>query len=392
MNVLFTRARRRCEVFTTLSADDIDITDNPSGGPRAFKSFLQYAERGQIDLPAVTGKGPDSPFEEQVILALQRLGYEVETQVGCAGFFIDLAILDKVTRGRYLIGIECDGASYHSARSARDRDRLRQSVLEDLGWQLHRIWSTAWFRERDREMERLVAAIEAAKVRSNNPLKPVSQVKFDDYIDESGQGADQDGKVKSEPVQQLRNIPKYQMYHLQVDLRGMDLHMVPTATLIEWLFRIVEAEGPIHWLEAARRIATGAGIQRIGGRIQDAIERACKIGASKGKFKNHGDFLASANQAQCPIRDRSDLPGQMKRLSLVAPEEIDAATELVTGESYGIGFDQAAVAACRLLGFARVTEEMQTMAERRRDSLLARGRLEQRGEMLFVAESPVAQQ
>ena len=191
--------------------------------------------------------------------------------------------------------------------------------------------------------------------------------------------------------QPIQKMPKYQMCRLDVDLRGTELHLVPTATLIDWLFRVVEMEGPIHWLEAARRIAISVGVQRVGGRIKDSIERACKAGSRSGKFIADGDFLKSANQRQCPIRDRSDLPGQMKRISLVAPDEIDAAIEFVTGESYGISFDAAAGAACRVLGFARVTDEMQTIAERRRDSLLARGRLEQRGDMLFLCGTPVGQ-
>ncbi len=309
LNVLFSRARRRCEVFTGLSADEIDISDNPGGGVKAFKSFLQYAERGQIDVPIVTGKTPDSPFEEQVVATLQRLGYAVETQVGCAGFFIDIAVLDEVTRGRYLIGVECDGASYHSARSARDRDRLRQAVLEGLGWRLHRIWSTAWFREREREIERLVAAIEAAKHQPGTPQTPTCQAILPDNNEIVGDPeADAVEEIHAKPVQPVREIPKYEICRLHVELRGMDLHLVPTVTLIDWLCRVVEAEGPIHWLEAARRIAMGAGVQRVGGRIQDSIERACKAGTRSARFLADGDFLKSANQRQCPIRDRSDLP------------------------------------------------------------------------------------
>jgi len=335
LNVLFTRARRRCEVFTTLCSDDIDISENPAGGLRALKSFLRYAESGQLDLPVVTGRGPDSPFEEQVVAALQRLHYTVETQVGCAGFFIDIAVLDEATPGRYLIGIECDGAAYHSARSARDRDRLRQSVLEELGWQLHRIWSTAWFRERDREIERLVAAIDAAKTRSNAPPRSVNPPEPNgDCGDEDDAGVNSVEVSQTEPTEPVRKMPEYQMCRLDIDLRGTELHLVPTATLIDWLFRVVEAEGPIHWLEAARRIAGGAGVQRVGGRIQDSIERACKVGSRNGRFLANGDFLKSVNQGQCPVRDRSGLPGQMKKLLLVAPDEIDAAIEFVTGESY----------------------------------------------------------
>ncbi len=96
------------------------------------------------------------------------------TQVGSAGFFLDLAIVGPSAPGRYLLGIECDGAAYHSARSTRDRDRLRQAVLEGLGWNIHRIWSTAWFRDPAKETEKLIVAIRAAEVDtqiSNRPSK-----------------------------------------------------------------------------------------------------------------------------------------------------------------------------------------------------------------------------
>src|SRR5215212_2308559 len=99
----------------------------------------------------------------------ERLGYQVETQVGSAGFFIDLAIVDPERPGRYLLGIECDGATYHSARSARDRDRLRQEVLESLGWRIHRVWSTDWFSNPEGELKRLVGSIEEAKLYGGPP-------------------------------------------------------------------------------------------------------------------------------------------------------------------------------------------------------------------------------
>ena len=100
---------------------------------RVLKRFLAYAETGKLDMTVPSGRQADSPFEEEVADQLRRLGYEVEHQVGSGGFFIDLAVIDEDHPGRFLLGVECDGASYHSARSARDRDRLRQEVLERLG-------------------------------------------------------------------------------------------------------------------------------------------------------------------------------------------------------------------------------------------------------------------
>jgi very-short-patch-repair endonuclease len=164
LNVLISRARQRCEVFTNLTDDDLDLNRTASEGVRALKTFLKYARTGDLQAgPHPTGRPPDSPFEEEVRLALEARGHRVAAQVGQAGFFIDLAVIDPAQPGRYLLGIECDGATYHSALSARDRDRLRQQILEGLGWKIHRVWSTDWFQNPGREIERLEEALKAAQ-------------------------------------------------------------------------------------------------------------------------------------------------------------------------------------------------------------------------------------
>ena len=94
---------------------------------------------------------------------VRRAGYEVHHQVGCSGYRIDLAVVDPSAPGRYLLGIECDGATYHRAATARDRDKLRQSILEGLGWELYRIWSTDWWHKSDQEMEQLLARLNTLK-------------------------------------------------------------------------------------------------------------------------------------------------------------------------------------------------------------------------------------
>ena len=113
-----------------------------------FKAFLDYADRGREALAsAVISADTHSfqpPFEEEVFKELQGRGLTLHTQVGCSGYRIDMAVVDPTAPGRYILGIECDGAMYHSSRTARDRDRLRQALLNGLGWELCRIWSTDW--------------------------------------------------------------------------------------------------------------------------------------------------------------------------------------------------------------------------------------------------------
>jgi very-short-patch-repair endonuclease len=166
LNVLFTRARIRCEVFASFSSGDIDLARTTRAGARVLKRFMRFAETGILDVPSPMGD-PDSPFEEAVGKYIGSLNYEFDFQVGSAGFKIDLAVKHPERPGEYILAIECDGATYHSARWARERDRLRQQVLEDHGWHFHRIWSIDWFRNSERAKARLADAIEVARLRAN---------------------------------------------------------------------------------------------------------------------------------------------------------------------------------------------------------------------------------
>lgn len=162
LNVLITRARLAMDVFANFKADDLAVTPNSPLGVRAFKAFLQYAESRKLPVRELSGREPDSQFEWEVMQTIERLGYAVEPQVGSQGFYIDLAVRDPEKPGRFVLAVECDGASYHSTAVARDRDRIRQTVLEGLGWIFHRIWSTEWFRNPRDETQRLQQAIAAA--------------------------------------------------------------------------------------------------------------------------------------------------------------------------------------------------------------------------------------
>jgi very-short-patch-repair endonuclease len=159
LNVLITRARRRLEVFASLRAEDVVVGENTPKGVRVLRDFLAYARDGRLERGTITGGDHESDFEESVASALRTRGHQVVAQVGVANYRIDLAVRDPRAPDRFMVGIECDGAMYHSARSARDRDRLRQKVLEDLGWRLLRVWSTDWYRAREVEAERLHANI-----------------------------------------------------------------------------------------------------------------------------------------------------------------------------------------------------------------------------------------
>lgn len=186
LNVLFTRAKHSVQVFTSLRATDIVVDAQTSRGARAFRDYLEYAESGRLDGGVESGREPGSDFEVAVADALRNRGYEVTAQVGVAGYFIDMAVRYPHSSG-HVVGIECDGATYHRAKSARDRDRIREERLNNLGWKLHRIWSTDWFANPRREIEKLVARIEleiSKRDTVTNPQETVVRVNGEGGEDE----------------------------------------------------------------------------------------------------------------------------------------------------------------------------------------------------------------
>ncbi len=162
LNVAVTRARRELVVYSSFLSDQLCAERSNARGVHDLKAFLEYAEKGPQAIVARTelsAAGHDSPFEEAVSASLQKQGWRIDAQVGVSGFRIDLGIIHPDKPGAYLAGIECDGATYHRSAIARDRDKTRQRVLEDLGWTIVRIWSTDWWYDPDTAIETIDAAL-----------------------------------------------------------------------------------------------------------------------------------------------------------------------------------------------------------------------------------------
>jgi very-short-patch-repair endonuclease len=163
LNVAITRSRREMLVFTSFDPSMIDLNRTNARAVRDLKHFIEFAQRGPRALAeAVQGSvgGYDSPFEEAVAQGLRQLGWQVVPQIGVSRFRIDLGIVHPDRPGDYLAGVECDGATYHSAATARDRDKVRGAILRGLGWDLVRLWSTEWWVDKEGALQRLHAALE----------------------------------------------------------------------------------------------------------------------------------------------------------------------------------------------------------------------------------------
>lgn len=314
----------------------------------------------------------DSPFEDSVHDFLRGAGYSVRKQVGCARFRIDLAIEDPVAPGRYLLGIECDGAQYHSSPVARDRDRLRQQILEGLGWRLYRIWSTDWYRNRMESQQRLLEAIRRAEEGNREEASPGPLVEPDppessSYEEESG---DIDLDDPEYSVSDYKTCTS-----LGVPIEG-DLHSRPTEVLAEAVASVVDVEGPVHIDEVMHRIRELWRYRRTGQRIQRAIERGINHAERERQIRRRGDFLWPVVMDVVPVRRRTGNPPPDIRL--ICDEEIEGAIRLVLERQFGTLLDDLCVQVSRLLGFHATHEVTAGGISRVIDNLIREGNLEQR--------------
>ena len=286
LNVAISRARKTMTVVHSVL--DSDITSD-SEGARLLKSYLQYAANPKdffVKESRINPDGePESPFEESVISALREKGYTVHPQVGVAGYRVDIGVLSN-DEDRFIIGIECDGYTYHSSPAARDRDWLRQSILEGLGWKIHRVWSTAWIQNPIGELNNIEKAIHSARIAQNvdfsSSRTPQTSSLMNDSLPATKHSTHSDNElVDAVPVasSDSNSQSSYQTYQT-ADLSGIyvdidfDLAETDIAILRHLTIEIVKVEMPIRTDCIVRRIRERWNLKRAGNRIRDRVVEA----------------------------------------------------------------------------------------------------------------------
>jgi very-short-patch-repair endonuclease len=378
LNVLISRAKQRCEVFSSITADEIDLERTSGRGVQALKTFLGFAQTGRLDVSKVSSREEQSPFEESVRRAVESLGYEVHAQVGLAGFFIDLAVVDRERGGRYLLGIECDGASYHAARSARDRDRLRQSVLEDHGWIIHRIWSTDWFQRPAEQLRRVADAIERAKTvldeKARHDETPPVSTSADVSIERETVLSLDAGGLNALAV-------PYKMACITVP-RQSDPCELPTRVMADVLFRVVEQESPIHEDELLVRVRDLWNLQRAGSRVQDAVARGVRALLVTQRCLRDNAFL-SLPDGGVTVRNREGVDSAtLRKPDMLPPAEIRAAVLALIDAHHGATVAETPVAVARVLGFRTTSGALRTVIQEQVGWLVEHALIQQTEDML----------
>lgn len=331
----------------------------------------------------------DSPFEEEVYKMLTERGYKVDTQVGCSGYRIDLAVRHPDKFGYYVLGIEYDGATYHSARTARERDRLREDVLIMRGWKIHRIWSTDWIKDPVFEMNRLIKAIEEA----------YEECSLDDENFIVGEQYEVIERISSEGSSKLLNIetlidensPKSNDEYCFCEYKEADIYSIDRkegqddwSYLGDIIKHVVNTEGPIHFECLSRRVVPIFGKAKAGSQIkrtiQYAIENYCN-----GLINLKGDFCWLSNMefptVRIPEADESPRP-----IEFICTEERAEAMYSVVKKAVGINMDDLFVETARIFGFSRTGGKIQLAMLEAMEYLKDSGRIRESNNYINVVD------
>jgi very-short-patch-repair endonuclease len=390
LNVLVTRARERMVVYSSMRGDEIDLTKTQAKGAQLLRDFLLYAERGHLVSARLDAMlGAESPFEREVLGELEARGLRVVPQVGVGPYRVDIGVLDDEVPGRFICGIECDGAAYHQSETARDRDRLREQVLRRLGWRLHRVWSTDWFKWRDGQVERLLRLVEASRreARAESAARPGPS-----GASQGPAGAAADAPADPAPVEpefpSVRPPLRAREYELvQPESKGSAEELLSAADreIGPVLTHVVRIEGPIHRDDLFSRVAQAWQASKVGKRIQARLERALAVAATQRAVVIDGEFVSLPDH---PVRPRSRA-GTGIPADRIAPAEYQAAivAVLATGPR---SRETLRSEAGRLLGFDRIGSRLEERLAQALEVLLADGRIGQGSNGLALRDGSFA--
>ncbi len=365
LNVLISRARLAMEVFANFKGEELKVEAGSPFGIRSLQIFLQFAESGQLSQSHVQEQEQSFTFGTLLHQAIQRLGYQVETRVGSQGYYIDLAIKHPQDPTKFVLALEYDGAGYYEAASARDRERLRQSVLEGLGWTFERIWSTDWFRDPGAELNRLKGLIDNAITQHDELMRTLATQANSIRLEKPKASSPE---LVAAPIIRIEEEqPEFEACttpYRKVDVSKLniphvdDFSAIPLSTLVYAVERIVETEFPVYASVVATRLANAAGLSRVGAKIKRIVDQAIQNATSKDLIDIGIDgvlWLKGRNTVK--LRNWNTTDSATRKLENVCDAELTNALLLTVQDAHAINTTDAASAALGLLGFQRTTSQ-----------------------------------
>lgn len=398
LNVVVTRAKEKVILVSSILPQEIDLSrlSTRSSGVAMLQKYLEYAyQGGRMPTQTYGGGEPESDFEYDVKERLEARGLDVDAQIGCSGFRIDLAIKHPKQNNSYILGVECDGATYHSHRSARDRDRLRQEVLEKLGWRIYRVWSTDWIKNPDRIVddiyrkvqefteERGIQIIDNKKTNLEQPHEDLHK-----YQGEQNPNIFWNN-IKMKNNSHVNNTYGFKIYKKYImaikksydHIYYAEYYRNYLQNLTNDIQMIVKEESPIHMNAIVNRIATVYGIKKTGTRIQRIIKQAIKLGVQQNLFQKNGEFLWSGNSVLPRVPEYGESPRPIEEIAI---EEIMTAVEIIVKKEIGITRESLISTTARVFGYNRTGANIEDRINAAIQQLLQKGLFSTYGDQIIL--------
>ena len=396
LNVAISRARRTMTLVHSLKPSDITTQ---SDGARLLRAYIEYAA-SPIDFFAKhvrvdPAAEPESPFKEAVHAALTEKGFTADPQVGVRGSLVDVAVLSE-DGTRYVLGIECDSGTSNATPAARDRDWLRQSVLESLGWKIHRVWSTAWFHNPEAELARIESAIEQATVGSQQPVfdRPAAKAssprpaEASDLIDDTLVPTDE----PEDPGPSFRPYKSAELRHIDVNT-SFDLAVSGTYKLRTVIIETVRIEMPIRVDKVADRIEERWGLADTGDKVLERVKASVNAAVLEGAIA--WETPTETGQIRNPflvipsrriVARKPGLDGNVRRIDEVSEGEIAAGILVVAEAIDGGRRGELITQTAREFGYPRFGEDVEERIGGLVDGLVISERLRETRGILVVTE------
>lgn len=372
LNVAITRAKFNIKLVGSIMPTDIDTDKISSEGPKLLRAYIDFAINGPSVLEREIIESDivehDSPFEEAVYNFLDRKGYRLGTQVGCSGYRIDMAVKHPTLSGIYVLGIECDGAAYHSARTARERDRLRQDVLENMGWKIYRIWSTDWIKDPITEGAKLLEAVEEAIANYGVGEDPCFETISEDTHSENA--ANFVNIEEKDPSIQFSSNPYGFEETQRSDFSTLPRNRYGYLEFTDCIMEVVNKEYPVHYELMCQRLAPLFGNEKATVKIR----READYGLNKlgNRVIRKGEFIYPTGYQTIPVR----LPNSRK-IQHISADELAEAMYRILQTCVGTTREALCSETTCVYGFNRAGQNISLAMSEAVDLLIKTGRIEE---------------
>jgi very-short-patch-repair endonuclease len=386
LNVLVTRAKWHTILVTSLRSSELSGVNPNNKGATALRNFIAYAESGGVlpRPPAISTDAETNEFEDAVREALISRGLQVDAQVGASRYRIDLAIRDRRDPTRYIIGVECDGATYHSSRSARDRDLLRHEVLRLMGWRIHRLWSTEWFRDPDGSIEQVLRSVQRAEQEPPERSIETQRKRFVELV-----APPTGSRRPATPATESKTRPageQYRRYNGSVRPRAQLMDVRHTAELAGTIVEVVTTEAPIMEELLLERLREVHEVGRAGNNIRINVGAAIRYAAYQGQIETtperSGLVLTVPRRTLATFRTPGE--GVHRGIELIPEEEIALAVLFLVQDQFGMQRDSVPGKVVNLFGFDRARAPSADRIREVVDDLIEAGRLRTQGPNVTV--------